>query len=266
MNVRQVRWGIAIFTALVVASVGVALAGLTWRLAGYGVDEPVAVSAPNRGPAAAGNLGPVLALAPFGTALATGESHGDGSIRLKAIFVAIPAAASSVLIAGSDGKVASYAIGSAVGGGIIDQIEPDQIMLRKAGTLQAIGFAASAGAPAPVAPVAIANTGPGGAHGIRLPMPTAAPSGLIPPGIMSSGHVPSGSPLAPVGYRVDSAAPPALMAAGLRTGDVVEQVNGTTVDAGTNARDLLAQAMQAGTAQVVINRAGQRIALNLAIH
>jgi type II secretory pathway component PulC len=56
------------------------------------------------------------------------------------------------------------------------------------------------------------------------------------------------------------------MAAGLRAGDVVEQVNGTTVDAGTNARDLLAQAMQAGTAQVVINRAGQRIALTLAVH
>ena len=35
MNGRQVRFGIDIFTGLVVASVGVALAGLTWHLAGY---------------------------------------------------------------------------------------------------------------------------------------------------------------------------------------------------------------------------------------
>lgn len=270
MNARQVRWGLTIFTGLMVSSVGVALAGLTWRLAGYSGVGPVAVAgSANAGSAGSADLGPVLALAPFGTVLAAGDAQGDGSIRLKAIFLAIPHSASSVLIAGSDGKVASYAIGSAVGDGVIDQILSDQIVVRKAGGMQAIGFAAvgsnmaavATAASVGVAPTRATAPGPGrekgGSDTIRTLMPVVGPD-----------HIPSGSPLASTisGYRIDSSASPALISAGLRAGDVVEQINGTQVGAGLNTREVLAQAMQAGHALVVINRAGQRVALNLVLH
>ncbi|MGB3794916.1 MAG: type II secretion system protein N [Alteraurantiacibacter sp.] len=139
MTPRQARLGADIFTGLVIASVGLALATLTWRLQGYTGAGPVAAPvAPGGGQAL--DVGPVLALAPFGTASAVSSDSSVGSLELRAIFAAIPTTASVALIAGSDGIVTSYGIGESVGGGVIEQILPEQVVLRTATGLQTISI------------------------------------------------------------------------------------------------------------------------------
>jgi general secretion pathway protein C len=251
MSPRQVRLGIDVFTGLVVASVGVALAGLTWRLAGYSGAQPVAAAMTG----ATGDrvdIGGLLALAPFGNAEATSDAARDGSLHLKGILLAVPASQSTALIAGADGKVASYGNGAALGGGVVVAIEADQVIVRTASGLQTIGFGTHPAGPPPVTPGTVGK----GAGFLAVGAAAAAPgAGVAPPA---------------QGIRIDSTAPPALLAAGLQPGDIVVQVNGAPVAAGMSpdmaARDLAAAALHGGSAQVVVLRNGAPVSLRLAIH
>lgn len=128
------------FTGAVIASVAVALASLTWRFSGEPGIGPAAAPV-SSGQVAASDIGPLIALAPFGTPIAaTGVAVSDGTIRLKGIFLASPIEASVVLLATADGKVASYTIGAPVGGGVIETIEAEQITLRTPTGVQVVGF------------------------------------------------------------------------------------------------------------------------------
>ena len=139
MTPRQARLGADIFTGLVIASVALALATFTWRLQGSaGVGPAAAPVSPGGGGTI--DLSPVLALAPFGTASVLPASGGDGSVKIRAIFAAIPMEASSVLIASADGTVATYGIGQSVGGGVIEKILPEQVVLRTASGLQTLSI------------------------------------------------------------------------------------------------------------------------------
>ncbi|WP_428332300.1 type II secretion system protein N [Novosphingobium sp.] len=249
---RQVRWGVDLFMAAVVVSVALALAGLTWRLAGYTGEMPVAVPVVAHTGGEPADVGGIVALAPFGTAMAASQASGSGTIKLKGILLAYPASASTALIAGSDGKVDSYGIGAAINGGVIDAIEADQVIIRMPGGLQTLGFAL--GAPGQAATVG--SSIPAGsplAPPVGKPAPTMGPAG--PVAALDSG-----------GFRIGPSSPPALFAAGLRPGDVVEQLNGNAVNGSMNERDLIARAAQTGSAQVVVVRNGQRVSLSLAIH
>ncbi len=241
MNPRQVRLGIDLFTALVVASVGVALAGLTWRLAGYSGARPVtaAITGASSEPV---DIGVLLALAPFGTAEAANDAASNGSLHLKGILLAVPASGSTALIAGSDGKVVSYGIGAVLGGGVVEAIQTEQVILRTPHGLQTVGFAVAASGPA-AATLGPRNTG----------------TGFVP-----VGAAPSAS--SQTGFRIDNAAPAALFAAGLKLGDIVEDVNGAPVNAGTVQRDLASAALRGKTIHVVVLRNGNRVSLRLAIH
>lgn len=140
MTPRQARLAIDIFTGAVIASVAVALATLTWRLTGETGIAPAAAPVPS-GQAAAIDIRPLIALAPFGTpVVTTGVAASDGTIRLKGIFLANPLEASVVLLATADGQVASYTIGAPVAGGVIETIEAEQITLRTPTGVQVIGF------------------------------------------------------------------------------------------------------------------------------
>lgn len=245
MNVRQVRFGIDLFTGLVVASVGVALAGLTWRLAGYSGVPPVAAVTPNP-TANPVDINGLLALAPFGTPAAASDAASDGSLHLKGILRAVPESASSALIAGADGKVTSYGIGEALGGGLLEAISDDHVILRTPRGLQTLGFSPVAGSAPPAA--VGANTKSTG----FVPVATAA------------------SILAQSGFRIGSAVPATLLAAGLQPGDVVEEVNKTPVTAGMSAdmigRMLAGAALHGSPVQAIVLRNGTRISLRLAIH
>ncbi len=253
MNMRQVRFGIDLFTALVVVSVGVALAGLTWRLAGYSGAAPVAAAAAG-GTSDPADIGGLLALAPFGNAEAASDTAGDGSLHLKGILLAIPASGSAALIAGPDGKVVSYGIGAALGGGVVDTIEADQVILRTPHGLQTVGFSPTAGGPS-TATMSAAGKGAG-----FVPIGAAGP--VPAPHIVETP--------ASAGFQITNSAPAVLLAAGLQPGDIVEQVNGSPVAAGMSAdmiaRDLGGAALHGGSAQVVVLRNGNRVSLRLAIH
>jgi general secretion pathway protein C len=252
MNERQFRLGIDLFTGLVVASVGVALAGLTWQLAGYSGAQPVAA-------AVAGNTGNrvdiagLLAQSPFGNAEVASDAASDGALHLKGIVLAVPASQSAALIAGADGKVASYGIGAPLSGGVVEAIKADQVILRTPHGLQTIGFSPRPGGPPAVTPGAVGKGAGFVAVGAGAP---AVPGGVVSP--------------PPQGFRIDSSAPPALLAAGLQNGDIVIEVNGAPVAAGMSAemvaRNLAAAALHGGSAQVVVLRNGNAVSLRLAMH
>lgn len=193
MTPYQARLGVDVFTGAVIASVALALAGLTWRLAGEpGIGPAVAPVAP--GAAATSDIGPLLALSPFGAPMATvAAAAGDGSLRLKGIFLAQPMEASVVLLATSDGKVASYTIGAPVGGGVIETIEAEQITLRTPSGLQVIGFnppPAMAGAAPSADPGAVAAAAIGAAAAVAGMSTNVGTIGAV---------TPAGPPVNPAG-------------------------------------------------------------------
>ena len=249
------RWflrGIDLFTLLVVASVGVALAGLTWRLAGYSGAQPVAAVMPGATSNSVDIAG-LLAQAPFGNAEAASDAASDGSLHLKGIMLAVPASQSAALIAGADGKVVSYGIGAPLGTGVVEAIEADQVIVRTSHGLQAIGFSRHSGAPAAVTPGAVGKGAGFVAVGAAAP---PSPGGTVAPPVQ--------------GLRIDSSAPPALLAAGLQPGDSVIDINGAPVTAGMSpdavAHDLAGAALRGGSVQVTVLRNGKPVSLRLAIH
>ncbi len=276
---RRLDLGADIFTGLVIASIGLELAHLTWRLVGYsGVGPAVAPAVPalSRGI----DIRPVIALAPFGSAAAAPATTGAGPIRLRAIFLAVPAAASTVLIASADGKVASYSLGQSVGDGVIETIEPEQIVLRTAGGTRTMALtqvaappgvlvASDGGPPAKNAPPAGSSQGPARASGSSSG--ADAVRALIPPEFQGAAAAPppptsarATSPGA-MGYVVGASPDPAILAAGIRPGDVIERVNGQPVNAGSNQRTLIAQAAASGSARLDIVRDGQRLSLTVPV-
>jgi len=252
----RMQLGIDLFTAAMVASVALALAGLTWHLTGYDGEMPVASPVAASTSAEPADVGGIIALAPFGTAMAASQSTGGGALKLKGILLGFPASTSSALIAASDGKVANYGIGAAINGGVIEAIEADQVIVRMPGGLQTLAFAAGV----PGAPGQAPATG-------NSNIPSGSPLG--PPGRPGPMGGPPGGPVAGLdsgGFRVSGSSPQALFAAGLHPGDIVEQLNGAPVIGGMNERDLIARVAQTGSAQVVVVRNGQRLSLSLAMH
>lgn len=274
MTPARIRLGVDLFAGAVVVSVALALAALTWRIQGYpGIGPAAAPVAP--GPGSDTDIRPLIALAPFGTAVASTGEGGDGSIKLRAIFMAVPAEASVVLVAGAEGKVASYGVGQALGGGVIEAIQADQIVLRVASGQRVIGFnptvgatgAAAAGSGANPTTAAASFTAvppppPTGAAAIRAMIPPSV-QGLPPPAAIAPSATAGTAPAS--GYRVGTSPNPALLAAGLRPGDVVVKVNGAAVNAGTTDRDLMASATANGSARVELLRDGQRVSLTVPV-
>ncbi len=251
MNIRQVRLGIDVFTGLVVVSVGIALAGLTWRLAGNSGTAPVAAATTSASSEPI-DIGGLLALAPFGTAEAVSDTASDGSLHLKGILLADSAGSSTALIAGADGKVVGYGIGAALGGGVIQAIQTDQVILRTPHGLQTVGFS-------PAATISSATI---------LGADSKA-AGFVPASQIASAAAIAGAP-APAGFRISNSAPAALLAAGLQPGDIVLDLNGAPVSAATSAevvqRGLATAALHGGSVQVVVLRNGNRVSLRLAMH
>ena len=171
MTPRQASRAADIFTGLVVASVAVALAGLTWRLVGARpADAPPPAAGQPAAPAPAADISPALALSPFGRPDASSAQPTSLALALRGVVLAYPRSASSALIAPAGGQPISYAVGQVVpGGATIEEIAFDRVLLRVNGRLErldlprisAAGTAPVAAAPA-VSPSPVATVPPTG--------------------------------------------------------------------------------------------------------
>ncbi|ATE63531.1 signaling protein [Rhizorhabdus dicambivorans] len=275
MTPRQASRAADIFTGLVIASVAVALAGLTWRLVGA---RPAAAPPPAAGPATppapAADIAPALALAPFGRPDAGSAQPTALALVLRGVILADPRSASSALIAPAGGQPVAYAIGQAVpGGATIEEIALDRVLLRVNGRLERLdlprvsaGGAPPAAAPPPASPVitGVPATGPSDGSGTQpmqaIAPPPAATAGAGPLDLLQK----LGAAPAAGAYRIGAEPSPEARRAGLQPGDVIERINGLPATAVASDRQLIAQAM-AGPAQVDVLRGGKRISFSFAL-
>ncbi len=281
-------------SVVVVGSLAVALAGLTWRLVGWddGRDQ-VAVAAslaPLGGTAAPGSdadVARIVSLAPFGGATVVGGVPASTlGLVLKGVIMAYPPSASTVLISVGEGPATIYGIGQTpVGDAVIEQIEVDHVILTSGGARQRLDFpepvavdpatvsGATPGAgisvvasgppsPSPQAAAALAMSSPiASAAAAAQPAPRVADTGATPnvaAAAGAAGVTPSAS-----GYRIGPNPSAEIRRFGLQPGDVIETLNGQAVgDAGLD-QPLIERARQSGQARVVILREGRRLTVNI---
>ncbi len=187
MTPREIRFGIDGLTGIVVVSVAAALASLTWTLAGYaGGASPVAAAVRSYvPPAPAPDLTAIVDFPAFGrSAAAPGAAVAPASnLVLYGVLLANPASQSTALIAPAGGDPVSYRAGEPLpGGGVVERIGVDNVLIRMGGQLlilyfpddQRAGQAAAAGAvPAPAPAPAVTPPNSNGVEAIRSLIPPA---------------------------------------------------------------------------------------------
>jgi general secretion pathway protein C len=269
MTPRTIDRGVALIAAGVVASVAVALAGLTWRLGG--VDDgrahvaAVGVAAPASAPL---DLSPITRFAPFGQVVsvvgATGAPSALG-LQLRGIMLARPQSASSALIAAANGPAKAYVVGETLpGGAILDAVEFDLVVLRVNGQLQTLAFPAKPGAPGVAAQPAqvAAPIGPQPRVDDGAPVEAYRARAADPLSLLGS----LGATATPDGYRVGATPSDDMRRAGLQPGDIVEKVNGQAVGDPARDRALFDDAVVSGRVRVDVVRDGKHIAMSFPLH
>jgi general secretion pathway protein C len=248
------RIALALLTAAVVVSLAFALAGLTWRLAGHAGTGAITVP-PTARPVPVPDIAPALALAPFGRA-APGDAAQPTTLalQLRGLIYAQPQSLAAAFISVNGEQARPFKVGGALLSATIEGIEPKRVLLRNGGRIEFLTF------PDPFAPA-------GGTAAAPAPTPNAPPSQATaapapPPPQPSPADVMARFDARPVsgGYQVGANAPP-----GLRPGDVLRSVNGGALNSPDAAREALARAQQAGTAQVLITRDGKPVTITVPI-
>jgi general secretion pathway protein C len=248
LSPRQARTTLDLVTGAVVVSVAIALAGLTWRIAGHASTGAVTIPSGARPVAVTADITPALAFAPFGKGAATDAGQPTAlPLKLKGVFAASPAALSVAYIEVSGEPAKPFRIGEAPGGGTIEGILRDRVILRVAGRIEYLAFpdpsltteqqqqAAAAPPPQPAAPAPAAP--PASAAAAALSAMTPAPGG---------------------GMQVGANAPP-----GLQTGDVITSIGGTPLTSPASAASAFAAAQSRGSVQVQITRDGKPVTLTI---
>ena len=267
---------------VVVASVALALAGLTWRLTGWDDGRSSIVTAETLPPRVAGpdpDVARIVGLAPFGGGTgAAGLPVSSLGLVLKGVLLAYPREASLALIAIGEGPAQSYGVGaSPAGNAVIEAIEIDRVILKVGDRRELLAFpepalaappATTPGAgititpvtppPSPEAAAALASASP-------IASAAAARARPAPPPIVDPAAAVAAMGATPVaeGYRIGANPPAELRRFGLQPGDVIETLNGETVGDLANDRALVQRAVASGGARVEIVRAGRRLTLTL---
>ncbi len=241
-------------TALVIASIAIACAHLTWRLAGNADVGAITVPAV-RTAAPVPDLTPALALAPFGRAGADGEGATATTLQLtlKGIVFARPASLSVAYIASGTEVPKPMKVGESVAGATISAIQVTRVLLNNGGRIEFLAFPDPFAKPgAPVAgPIAgTASPAPGN------PVTAPAPPAVTPEAVLQRFDAQAVSG----GYRIGANAP-----AGLRQGDVLQQLNGTPLTNPDAARAAISGAQGSGTAQIQILRDGKPVTVTVPI-
>lgn len=249
LSPRQSRTALDIATAAVVVSVAIALAGLTWRIAGHAGTGAVTVPSGARPVAQVVDITPALAFAPFGKGAITDASQPTAlPLKLRGVFAASPTSLSVAYIEIGGEPSKPFRIGEAPGGGVIEGILRDRVLLRVNGRIEFLAFPdptltadQQAAAVAQTPPPAVTQPGTPVAP---PPAAAAALAGLAP--------APGG------GLQVGASAPP-----GLRQGDTITSINGTPVTSQASAAAALAAAQASGSAQIQITRDGKPVTLTV---
>ncbi|WNO54787.1 type II secretion system protein N [Stakelama saccharophila] len=251
---RQIRTGLDLLAGAMVVSVAFALAGLTWRLAGHAGVGAITVPSADRPLTVSSDIGPALALEPFGRASPAQAADPTGiDARLTGIIFAVPSSLSTAYIAVGSKEPKDFAVGDRFAGATIRAIRRDRVILDNGGNAEYLAF------PDPTLPEGAADRSGGDA-------PSASGSPAAPqaatPSAPSADALLSRFDATPTdgGYRIGDNAP-----AGLRAGDVIRSVNGQTVTDGAAARQAFASAAQSGTARIEIVRDGKTISLSVPI-
>jgi general secretion pathway protein C len=254
---RQVRIALDLLAALVIVSVAFALAGLTWRLAGHAGTGAITVPSGASAPSAAPDIAPAVALAPFGKAPAGDASQPTTlALRLMGVIAAVPAELSTAFISVDGAPAAPFHLGENAGGGRIEGILRDRVLLSNAGRIEYLAFPDPAQPAAPPGgssqpPVQPGSTPPRAAPPPPNPAPPAAnPAAAL---IARLDATPAGK-----GYRIGQNAP-----AGLQPGDVVQSVNGAVLSDRQAAQAAFTAAAQSGSVQITILRDGRPITLTV---
>ena len=248
LSPRQARTTLDIVAAAVIVSVAVALAGLTWRIAGHASTGAVTIPSGARPATVTTDVTPALAFAPFGKGSITDASQPTAlPLKLKGVFAASPAALSVAYIEVGGEAAKPFRIGEAPGGGTIEGILRDRVILRVAGRIEYLAFpdpsltaeqqTAAAAPPAAPAASAQASAAPATAAAGVLAAMTPAPGG---------------------GMQVGANAPP-----GLQTGDVITSIGGTPLTSPASAATAFAAAQGRGSVQVQITRDGKPVTLTI---
>lgn len=257
---RQARTTLDLLTGAVVVSVAVALAGLTWRMAGHAGVGAITIPSGQSGPAMAPDISQVLALAPFGKAAATDAAQATTlPLELKGVIAAGASPLSVAYIAVSGAAPLPFRVGETVSGATIQSILRDRVLLASGGRTEFLAFpdptlspeqrqaAQQQAQPQPAAP----NTAPlpGGGTGAPPPAPPISTAGVL-----------QRFDATPVngGYRIGDNGPPGMVA-----GDVIQSVNGTSLSDPAAANAAFAAAQSSGNAQIQILRDGKRLTLTV---
>lgn len=246
LSPRNARTALDIATAAVVVSVAIALAGLTWRIAGHASTGAVTVPSGARPVAQPADITAALAFAPFGKGAITDASQATAlPLKLKGVFAASPAELSVAYIEVSGEPAKPFRVGEAAGGATIEGILRDRVLLRVDNRIEFLAFPdptltidqqAAAAAKPPAQPAQSAPTAPA--------MPPSVPP-RSPNAVALSSELVSGLRPVPGGVQVGSGAPP-----GLQPGDVVTSVNGRAINTQAQAAAAIAAAQSLGSAQI----------------
>ncbi|MDO6413613.1 type II secretion system protein N [Sphingomonas sp. BIUV-7] len=256
MTPRQARLGANLFTALVAASVGVALAGTTWRLLGDPGQRLGATPVAAR-PAPPPDIATLVGLSPFGTA-APIAGAADTNVILRGILLAVPRSASSALISVGGATPVAFYTGSQVAGGTIDEIAADHVVIATGSDRRLLAFPDRAG----TGPATAATSAPTVSVAPPAPSPPPGPSGPAPAANPQTLLAGLGATPAADGFHVNTPSLQMKMA-GLAPGDVVQRVNGMAMAELMTNPAALQTAFTNGTARVDLVRAGQPLTLSV---
>lgn len=246
---RWVDW----LAAAAIVSVAVALAGLVWRLAGHADTGAITVPSEARARAVTVDSGPAVAWSPFGSPTAADATSPTGiQAVLKGVVFARPAELSISFVSIGNEAAKPYKVGDALAGAQVTEIRRDRIILNNGGRLEYLAFPDPFGqatptpgqaAPPPAQPMA----------------PPAAPATPPPPSAQAVLSRLNATPVAG-GYAIGANAPP-----GMRSGDVVQSVNGAAMTDQSAVNSAIASAAASGQAQVTILRDGKPITVSIPI-
>lgn len=257
---RQQRTLLDVLTALAIGSVAVALANLTWHIAGYASAGPVAV--PDAAPvSAAPDLAPAIALAPFGKqSLTDGGQPTTIAATLKGVIFAVPDTLSSAVVQLGSQPPVTVHVGSQLGGTSVVAILRDRILLNNGGRTEYLALPDPFARPTP----APGTSGAPPPAGSPLAAPPPAAAGAAPPPVSAPPPAAQavidrlGATQTDQGYRIGNAAMP-----GLKPGDVIQSVNGSPLGDAGAANAAFAAAAASGSARVQIMRDGKTVTVTV---
>jgi general secretion pathway protein C len=164
------------------------------------------------------------------------------------------------IIGATAGAGRLYSVGSALPGGVsLYAVYADRVLINRGGVIESLQLPKLL-QPATMAP-AVANAGQSPAQRLAA---LAQGNGALLGGLVRAQAVLAGGKL--TGYRIFPGGRGSLSAftqLGLRPGDLITAVNGTTLDDPNRGNEILQTLSSAGTASVTVQRNGQSLDLNL---